>query len=235
MERLIARPMPEPCGLVVKKALKIWSAFSAGNPTPVSLTEIISRPSWSSCDLTVSAEALAIADSGPAGKESALRTMRARHTVLLTPPKSSHPSELLSVPKSLTYDACHDLSSRSVLLQKSSQSLRPAVQILRPAERNDHREDFFRRRRHHGPFRIARRAAVRAGGIGEQRQSFQIQLVLADALVRFAGNSRAKDNFSRHMSQVIQPNRQAAFHRHEIDRVHHGVDLWQAFPRHHSS
>src|SRR5215469_4323806 len=30
IERLIARPMPEPCGLVVKKALKIWSVLPAG-------------------------------------------------------------------------------------------------------------------------------------------------------------------------------------------------------------
>jgi hypothetical protein len=41
MERLIASPMPLPCGLVVTKALKISSALSAGNPTPVSLTEIL--------------------------------------------------------------------------------------------------------------------------------------------------------------------------------------------------
>jgi hypothetical protein len=40
MERLIASPMPLPSGFVVKKALKISSALSAGNPTPVSLTEI---------------------------------------------------------------------------------------------------------------------------------------------------------------------------------------------------
>jgi hypothetical protein len=42
MERLITSPMPEPCGLVVKTALKISFPFFAGNPTPVSLTEISS-------------------------------------------------------------------------------------------------------------------------------------------------------------------------------------------------
>jgi hypothetical protein len=36
--------MPLPSGLVVKNALKIWSAFPLGNPTPVSLTEIRTRP-----------------------------------------------------------------------------------------------------------------------------------------------------------------------------------------------
>jgi hypothetical protein len=40
MERLIASPMPLPWGFVVKKALNISSAPPAGNPTPVSLTEI---------------------------------------------------------------------------------------------------------------------------------------------------------------------------------------------------
>ena len=32
-------PVPEPCGLVVKKALKIRSVSSGGKPTPVSATE----------------------------------------------------------------------------------------------------------------------------------------------------------------------------------------------------
>src|SRR6266852_1791234 len=39
MERLMANPMPLPCGLVVKNAEKISSIFSIGNPTPVALTE----------------------------------------------------------------------------------------------------------------------------------------------------------------------------------------------------
>ena len=42
IERLMGRPMPVPSGLVVKKASKIWAACCAGNPTPVSLTEISS-------------------------------------------------------------------------------------------------------------------------------------------------------------------------------------------------
>jgi hypothetical protein len=36
--RLIVKPFPEPSGLVVKNAPKIWSTCSAGNPIPVSLT-----------------------------------------------------------------------------------------------------------------------------------------------------------------------------------------------------
>jgi hypothetical protein len=40
MERVIASPSPVPCGFVVKKALKIWSVFSVGSPTPASVTEI---------------------------------------------------------------------------------------------------------------------------------------------------------------------------------------------------
>ena len=39
MERLMANPIPLPCGLVVKKAEKIWSTFPSGSPEPVSLTE----------------------------------------------------------------------------------------------------------------------------------------------------------------------------------------------------
>jgi hypothetical protein len=39
MERLLARPMPLPCGFVVRKASKILPAFSGGSPTPVSVTD----------------------------------------------------------------------------------------------------------------------------------------------------------------------------------------------------
>jgi len=42
MERAMASPRPVPLYLVVKNGLKIWSAFSVGSPTPVSLTEISS-------------------------------------------------------------------------------------------------------------------------------------------------------------------------------------------------
>src|SRR6266567_3684325 len=36
----IARPMPLPCGFVVKNASNIWSALPMGSPGPVSFTEI---------------------------------------------------------------------------------------------------------------------------------------------------------------------------------------------------
>src|SRR6201987_2863059 len=39
IERLMANPIPLPCGLVVKKAEKIWSKFPAGSPGPGSLTQ----------------------------------------------------------------------------------------------------------------------------------------------------------------------------------------------------
>jgi hypothetical protein len=42
IDRLMGSPMPVPLSLVVKNVLKIWSACSGGNPTPVSLTEISS-------------------------------------------------------------------------------------------------------------------------------------------------------------------------------------------------
>src|SRR2546422_3707413 len=44
IDRLIGSPIPVPLGLVVKNALKIWSACWGGNPTPVSLTEMSSWP-----------------------------------------------------------------------------------------------------------------------------------------------------------------------------------------------
>jgi hypothetical protein len=37
MVRLMGNPMPVPSRLVVKNALKIWSACCGGSPTPVSL------------------------------------------------------------------------------------------------------------------------------------------------------------------------------------------------------
>src|SRR5438477_13008905 len=53
MERLMANPIPVPCRLVVKKALKIWFACFGGSPTALSLTEII-RCSFSTiCDFVV--------------------------------------------------------------------------------------------------------------------------------------------------------------------------------------
>jgi hypothetical protein len=45
--------------------------------------------------LRLAAAVLAIADSGPAGKKGAPRTMLARQVVLLTPSKSSHLVQLL--------------------------------------------------------------------------------------------------------------------------------------------
>src|SRR5260370_18872212 len=143
------------------------------------------------------------------------------------------PPASIAVPESLAYAACHDLCPGRVLLQERRKSLRPAVEILRSDERNYYSEDLFRCRRHHRSFRITGGTTMWPSGVGEQWQSFQIQFVLADALVRLARESCAKHNFPGHMRQVVQANRQAALHRHEIDYIHHGVDLPQAFSRHH--
>src|SRR5664279_1323866 len=53
MERLIRSPIPVPCGLVVKNALKIWSVCWGGSPTPVSLIDTIS------CSLSARSELMA--------------------------------------------------------------------------------------------------------------------------------------------------------------------------------
>src|SRR5713226_5126177 len=121
-----------------------------------------------------------------------------------------------------------DVLSRSMLRQQRSHSLCPALQSFRAAKRNDDRQHLFRRARHHRPFRIARRAAVWPNSIGEQRQPFQVQIVLADALVGFARASRAKYNFTDDVPEIIESNRQPAFHRNEIDNVHDGVDFGKA-------
>src|SRR5260370_329519 len=149
------------------------------------------------------------------------------HSLAKTPGGGVLPP-LLIVPKSSTYDVGHDFGSRRVLLQKRSESLRPAVETLRSSKRNNHRENLFRRRRHHASLRITGWTSVRPGGIAKYRQSLQVQVVLADALVRLARASRAKDNFAGHVRQVVQSDRQPALHRHEGNHVHPGINLWQA-------
>src|SRR5258708_282073 len=54
IERLMRSPMPVPCVLVVKKALKIWSTWCLGSPTPVSLTDSSSSLFSAGCDLMIS-------------------------------------------------------------------------------------------------------------------------------------------------------------------------------------
>src|SRR5260370_5247041 len=150
------------------------------------------------------------------------------------PSASVRTTPSLTLANSQTYDVCHDVCGNRILLQKRPKSLRPAFDTLWTSERNNDRKYLRRRRRHHRSFRITRRAAVRSSGITKHGQSFQIQIVFANALVRFCCAPRAKNNISTHTRQVIQPNRQAAFHRREIDRVHHSVDLRQAFSRQHA-
>src|SRR5713101_937188 len=134
---------------------------------------------------------------------------------------------------SLDYSDFHVLSRR-ILPQQRRHSLRPALESLRSAKRNNHRENLFRRARHHRSFRITGGTAVRSGGIAKNRQAFQVQIVFADALVGFARAPCAENNFTGHMRQVIQSNRQAAFHRDEIDYVHDGINLRQSFSSDHA-
>src|SRR5882762_560964 len=124
-----------------------------------------------------------------------------------------------TLPNSLSYDACHDVCANGILLQERPKPLRPASETFWTSERNNDRQYLRRCRRHHRSFRIARGAAVRSSVITKHGHSFQIQIVFANALVRFCCAPRAKNYISTHMRQVIQPNRQAAFHRREIDRV----------------
>src|SRR5258708_5998907 len=139
----------------------------------------------------------------------------------------------ITIRNCLTDDALNDVSDNCILPQDRPKSLRPAREAFRTSEGINDRQDWRRLRRPHRAFRIARRAAVRPGSIAKYRQSFQVQVVLADALVRFARASRAKDNFAGHVRQVIQSDRQPALHRNEIDHVHDGVNLRQAFSRDH--
>jgi len=53
IDMLIAKPMPLPCGFVVKNASNIWSALPRGSPGPVSFAEISIWPSSPNRDFTV--------------------------------------------------------------------------------------------------------------------------------------------------------------------------------------
>src|SRR5260370_37768923 len=133
----------------------------------------------------------------------------------------------------LIYDVCHDVCASRILLQERAKSLRPALETFWTSEGNNDRQYLRRCRRHHRSLRIAGGAAMRSSGISEHGQSFQIQVVFANALIGFCCAPRAKNNFAGHLRQVIQPTRQPAFDRREIDRVHDGVGLRQAFSRPH--
>src|SRR5882757_940005 len=65
IDLLIARPMPLPCGFVVKNASNIWSALPGGSPGPVSFTEISIWPSPPNCEFTVSTPPVSFIASMP--------------------------------------------------------------------------------------------------------------------------------------------------------------------------
>jgi hypothetical protein len=46
MDRLIDRPIPRPCGFVVKKGSNKWSASGSGKPMPASSTAVCVAVTW---------------------------------------------------------------------------------------------------------------------------------------------------------------------------------------------
>ncbi len=63
--RLIERPMPLPCGLVVKNASKMRSLSCCGRPIPASLTEITTSPSRVALDARPSSPPVSFMASMP--------------------------------------------------------------------------------------------------------------------------------------------------------------------------
>src|SRR5258708_39139921 len=116
----------------------------------------------------------------------------------------------------------------SVLRGQRRHSLCPALEPIGASEGNNDRENFCGLCRHHGALRVARWAAVRTNRIAKYRQAFQVQIVFRNPFVRFPRPAPAEHNFTLHVRQIVQPNGQAAFHGHEIDHVHDGVDLRHA-------
>src|ERR1700693_3294301 len=65
IDLLIARPMPLPCGFVVKNASNIWSTLPRGSPGPLSLIEISIWLSSPNCDFAVSTPPVSFIASMP--------------------------------------------------------------------------------------------------------------------------------------------------------------------------
>ena len=63
--------------------------------------------------------------------------------------------------------------------------------------------------------------------------SFQIQIVFPDPLVRLPSPTRAKHNIALHVRQVIQPHRQPALDAHQVDHIHHIINPRQPLPGDH--
>jgi len=107
--------------------------------------------------------------------------------------------------------------------EQSGHPLRPTLERFGAGKGNDNRENFLCLRSNHSAFGIACGAAMRTRCIGENGQSFQIQIVFANSLVGFARAPGAKHDVTGDVSKIIKANRQATFNRNEIDTVHTAV------------
>src|SRR5215813_4508147 len=116
-----------------------------------------------------------------------------------------------------------------MLGEERLQSLAIAFEIFPAAEGNENRQNTLSCGSDHRAFGIARCASMRAEFIGEERQAFEVQVVFADALVRFPCTSSAKGDVSLHAREIVQADRQAAFDANNINDVHDSVNAWQSF------
>ena len=80
---------------------------------------------------------------------------------------------------------------------------------------------------------IARRAAVWPKRIAKYRQSFQIQIVFPDSLIRFPRAPRAEHDVALHVRQIIKSHRQPALDGYKVDHIHHIIYPRQSLPRNH--
>src|SRR5215470_4149071 len=113
--------------------------------------------------------------------------------------------------------------------EKRLQSLAIPFEILRAAKRNENDEDTSGRGSDHGALGIARCASVRTEFVGEKWQAFEIEVVFANALVRFARETGAERDITLNVGQVVQTDRQAALDADDINDVHDSVNARQSF------
>src|SRR5579871_2873998 len=85
------------------------------------------------------------------------------------------------------------------------------------------------RRSDHGAFGIAGGAAMRAEFVGEERQAFEVYIVLADTFICLTGATCAKRDFSLNVCEIVEANRQTAFDAGDVNNVHDGVKSRNTF------
>src|SRR5215467_12265759 len=126
-------------------------------------------------------------------------------------------------------DADLNVLRRGILREEIGHSSHPAIQALGPPERDNDGVNPSGLCRDHSAFGIAGCAPVRSRVIGEQGQTFQVQIVFADAFVRFSRAASAKDHSAADVRRIVQTYRKTALDRNEIDGVHHRIDLRKTF------